>query len=595
MKKTILLLIAILTISPLSYSAVIDTNHVFGLTLDAVNGLARIDTALARLCKKPTTRIVFDEWVAATDYVQAVNEIKKYSFVMGELLDSYYVSQYTTAQYTARAFEYLNTLGTKVDIWEIGNEINGEWLGTTSDVVIKMDTAYKIFKAAGKKTALTLYYNKDCYSNAKNEMFYWVNKNVKQELRNGLDYVWISYYEDDCNNYQPDWQRVFDSLHVLFPNSKIGIGECGTLTASNKAEFINRYYRMNITTPNYVGGYFWWYFKQDCVPYTNALWTTFNNAISNFAPPATQSTNITYFRLGETSVSLSWINGSGTKRAVFMKDGTGTTPALQNGFTYTASSVFGKGMSDGNGWFCVYNGSALSNASGLVITELQPAHNYTAMVVEYNGFSGYEGYNLNTSTNNPILVQGFLPVELSSFNFSVTSNTVTLKWITAFEVNNSGFNIERRDKESEVWTNAGFVKGKGSSSVPVSYSFEDKNLKAGKYIYRLRQVDYNGSFTYYSLNGEPSVGIPVKFELSQNYPNPFNPVTRIDFSIPLDSRASLKIYDITGKEIKTLFNEYKQAGYYEITYDASSLTSGIYFYNLKTDYAAETKKMLLLK
>ena len=126
MKKTILLLIAILTISPLSYSAVIDTNHVFGLTLDAVNGLARIDTALARLCKKPTTRIVFDEWVAATDYVQAVNEIKKYSFVMGELLDSYYVGQYTTAQYTARAIEYLNTLGTKVDIWEIGNEINGE-------------------------------------------------------------------------------------------------------------------------------------------------------------------------------------------------------------------------------------------------------------------------------------------------------------------------------------------------------------------------------------------------------------------------------------------------------------------------------------
>lgn len=595
MKKTILLLIAILTFSPFSYSSVIDTNHIFGLTLDAVNGLARIDTALARLCKKPTTRIVFDEWVAATDYTQAVNEIKKYSFVMGELLDSYYVGQYTIPQYTARAIEYLNTLGTKVDIWEIGNEINGEWLGVTADVVVKMDTAYKIFKAAGKKTALTLYYNKDCYSNAKNEMFYWVNKNVKQELRNGLDYVWISYYEDDCNNYQPDWQKVFDSLHVLFPNSKIGIGECGTLTASKKAEYINRYYRMNITTPNYVGGYFWWYFKQDCVPYTNALWTTFNNAISNYAPPATQSSNVTYIRLGETSVSLSWLNGNGTKRAVFLKDGTGTTPALQNGFTYTASPVFGEGTSDGNGWFCVFNGSALSNASGLIITGLQPAHNYTVMVVEYNGFSGYEGYNLNTSAKNPVLVQGFLPVELSSFNFAVTGNNVSLKWITASEVNNSGFSIERRVSGSEKWTDAGFVKGRGSSSVPVTYSFEDRNLQTGKYTYRLKQIDYNGSFTYYSLSGEPSVGTPTKFALSQNYPNPFNPETRINFAIPLDSRASLKIYDVAGKEIRTVFEENKQAGYYTVTFDAAGLTSGVYFYRLITGYSAETKKMLLLK
>jgi hypothetical protein len=110
-------------------------------------------------------------------------------------------------------------------------------------------------------------------------MFYWVNHNISSAMRTGLDYVLISYYEDDCNGLQPNWQRVFDSLHYYFPNSKIGIGECGTTNSSNKATYINRYYKMHITTPNYVGGYFWWYYKQDCVPYTSSLWSVLNSAI----------------------------------------------------------------------------------------------------------------------------------------------------------------------------------------------------------------------------------------------------------------------------------------------------------------------------
>jgi hypothetical protein len=257
----------------------VDVNRVYGVTIDAVNNLKAITTSLGCHRVKTTTRIVFDEWIPAADYLTPVNRIHEVSNIMGEILDSYYMSQYSVSQYTARTNEYLDALGDKVDIWEIGNEINGEWLGNNSDVVAKMTGAYNIVKGRNKKTALTLYYNFNCWERPQNEMFRWTLNNVPQNMRQGLDYVLVSYYEDDCNNYQPNWQRVFDSLHVIFPNSKLGIGECGTAYSNRKEEYINRYYRMNITSKNYIGGYFWWYYKQDCVPNTKYLWGVIDKAM----------------------------------------------------------------------------------------------------------------------------------------------------------------------------------------------------------------------------------------------------------------------------------------------------------------------------
>lgn len=234
---------------------IVDTSRIYGVTVDAVSNLSQITASLSKLCKKATTRIVFDELVAASDYAAAVDSIHKLSFIMGEILDSYYVNQYTVPAYLARTTEYLDAFQNKVDIWEVGNEINGEWLGPTDSVVAKMKGAYNLVKNSGKKTELTLYYNENCWSKKANEMFTWVKTNVPANMKTGLDYVLVSYYEDDCNNLQPKWQQVFDSLHKIFPNSKIGIGECGTLTSANKVSYINRYYSMNITTPGYVGGY----------------------------------------------------------------------------------------------------------------------------------------------------------------------------------------------------------------------------------------------------------------------------------------------------------------------------------------------------
>lgn len=283
MKKLTLLLTLFCNLLMLQnlHPAIIDTSKVYGVTIDGINRISNIVTALSKHYKKPTTRIVFDEWIPATEYTDAVNRISNVSFIMGELLDSYYMNQYNLTQYAERTNEYLDLLGNKVDIWEIGNEINGEWLGSTPSVVAKMDTAYKIVKLADKKTALTLYYNKVCYENPQNEMFRWAVNNIPQYMKTGLDYVWISYYEDDCNNFQPNWQKVIDSLGTIFPNAKLGIGECGTTNINKKAAYIKRYYTMKISHPRYVGGYFWWYYRQDCVPNTKLLWGTLDSAMCN--------------------------------------------------------------------------------------------------------------------------------------------------------------------------------------------------------------------------------------------------------------------------------------------------------------------------
>lgn len=264
---------------------------IYGITSDDAYHSKEIVDSISKMSRKITMRLVYDEKVKATEYVASTKEVHKVAFVMGELLDSFYVGKETLASYRARASEYLAAMGDNVDIWEIGNEINGEWLGTTANVVAKMQGAYDVMKAKQKRVALTLYYNQGCYDDKANEMFTWAAANIPQNMKNGLDYVLVSYYEDDCSGLKPDWPTVFHKLALMFPNSKVGFGEVGTKIAlkknkqiilsaqDNKAEYIKRYYSMTINEPNYIGGYFWWYGYQDLIPATNPLWSVFNNAI----------------------------------------------------------------------------------------------------------------------------------------------------------------------------------------------------------------------------------------------------------------------------------------------------------------------------
>jgi hypothetical protein len=191
----------------------------------------------------------------------------------------------------------------------------------------------------------------------------------------------------------------------------------------------------------------------------------------------------------------------------------------------------------------------------------------------------------------------YIPVELTSFTTSVIDNDVTLIWNTATELNNKGFEIERSSVTNIhvlEWENIGYVPGFGTTTEPRSYSFLDCDLEMGKYSYRLKQIDFDGSFEY-SDEIEVEISIPVEYELAQNYPNPFNPSTKISWQLPVGSHQTLKIYDVLGNQVATLVDEYKQAGTYEVEWDATGLPSGIYFYQLKADSFVETKKMVLIK
>jgi len=205
--------------------------------------------------------------------------------------------------------------------------------------------------------------------------------------------------------------------------------------------------------------------------------------------------------------------------------------------------------------------------------------------------------NFNTLAGGPYNSGSFpLPVELNSFSASLDGNSVTLLWSTASEINNHGFEIQRQAGNNE-WVTIAFKEGKGTVTGQSNYTFVDdvSGLNAYKIYYRLKQVDFNGNYTY-SNAVEVLKGIPGGFILEQNYPNPFNPVTSIRFMFDKETKAELKIFDVLGNEIVEIFNGTTEAGkLYEIIFDASNLASGIYYYQLKGDSKTEIRKMMLLK
>ena len=228
-------------------------------------------------------------------------------------------------------------------------------------------------------------------------------------------------------------------------------------------------------------------------------------------------------------------------------------------------------------------------------TQNTSTHTFSA-----TGVSSFSQFTIGSGSNNT------LPVELKSFTAVVANNVVNLNWNTATEVNNYGFEVQRSNtplqfpsqegKEQSgksVWENVGFVKGAGTTNSTKTYSFTDDNPLRGKAEYRLKQENNDGTFKYSSIVTVNSV--PDKFELSQNYPNPFNPTTRIQYAIPKSEHVTLKIYDELGNVVKTLVNGEKSAGEYNVEFNGSNLSSGIYFYKISAGNYSAVKKLLLLK
>jgi len=188
-----------------------------------------------------------------------------------------------------------------------------------------------------------------------------------------------------------------------------------------------------------------------------------------------------------------------------------------------------------------------------------------------------------------------VPVELTSFTASANASGVVLIWTTASEINNHGFEIER-SQDDKTFYRIGFVKGTGTTTEIQSYSFVDDIEYSGvkTYYYRLRQVDFDGR-SQYSDVVNVDFDIPTDFVLSQNYPNPFNPSTKITYALPNQSPVVIKVYDLTGQEVITLVDEVKEAGTYEINFDALNFSSGVYIYQMRAGDFSSVKKMSILK
>jgi hypothetical protein len=159
-------------------------------------------------------------------------------------------------------------------------------------------------------------------------------------------------------------------------------------------------------------------------------------------------------------------------------------------------------------------------------------------------------------------------------------------------LNNNGFEIQK--KVADDFVTVGFVKGKGTTTEQQQYSYIDKQTEAGKYTYRLKQIDFNGTFEY-SKEVEVTVVFGMNYTLSQNHPNPFNPTTKISYSIPQSGYVNLKVYDALGNLVKELVSEQKEAGYFDVQFDGSNLSSGIYYYQIKVGNFTDTKKLVIMK
>ena len=206
---------------------------------------------------------------------------------------------------------------------------------------------------------------------------------------------------------------------------------------------------------------------------------------------------------------------------------------------------------------------------------------------------------VNSIVTVPVTMEiSVIPVELTSFVAKNEKNNVTLNWSTATEVNNSGFHIERKLNGTSEWTKLSFVSGKGTTTERNNYSYIDKSLTVGKYSYRLKQIDLDGTFEYSPVI-EIDVNAPNEYTLYQNYPNPFNPSTTIEYSLPEKADVTISIYTAIGELVTTLVNGTVEAGYQKASFNALNLTSGTYIYQIRAVGSGrtfvDTKKMVLIK
>jgi hypothetical protein len=214
------------------------------------------------------------------------------------------------------------------------------------------------------------------------------------------------------------------------------------------------------------------------------------------------------------------------------------------------------------------------------------------------GLKLMEQYNIMGDCTTLLTLDVVVPVELTDFTTENVNGEVIIKWQTTTEINNSGFEIQKSENSNGSgqtdWERVTFVDGRGTTTEITNYSYNDKVVKPGTYLYRLKQIDFDGT-TSYSEEIEVDVNGPAEFVLMQNYPNPFNPSTTIRFTLPVKIDMMIAVYNLLGEKVAEAFNGEMEEGYHEINFDASNLSSGVYFYRFESAQFVDVKKMVLTK
>ncbi len=232
-------------------------------------------------------------------------------------------------------------------------------------------------------------------------------------------------------------------------------------------------------------------------------------------------------------------------------------------------------------------------------TQLRLRDNFGGVFYDIDNISGAGSYTVTNLSLTAMLVtikyiDPPFPVELVSFTGFAEGNIIKLNWRTATELNNFGFDVERKNPEGS-FEKIGFVSGAGNSSSPKSYWFEDNLITVpGRYEYRLRQNDFDGNFDY-SKTIYIFIKSPSSAKLYNNYPNPFNPVTRIKFELSSGEKVNMKLFDSVGREIMHLLNDFFDAGYHSIEISFQNLASGLYYLVMQAGEFTDSKKLVYIK
>jgi uncharacterized protein (TIGR02145 family) len=370
----------------------------------------------------------------------------------------------------------------------------------------------------------------------------------------------------------------------LKENLDVGTRINGSLEQTNNSTIEKYCYNDDPNNCTTYGGLYQW---AEAVAYTNGATNNtqsgFIGSMQGICPTGWHiPTNAEFLTL---AITVS--NNSNVLKAVGQGTGSGAGTNTSGFSALLAGYRYVNGSFNGLGYYAYFWSS----------TEYGATYAYGMGLSDYDSGIGFDGYYKNSGISvrclNNLSVSSLLPVELNLFTAVTDGRTIQLNWTTQTEKNSDKFDIERETIGTN-WETIGSVKAAVLSNSPKQYSFTDKNLQSGKYQYRLKMIDNDGTFEYSKVI-ETEISVPIEFELSQNFPNPFNPNTVISYSLPLASNVKLIVYNSLGQTVKVLENGFKIAGSYSVNFNASELPSGTYFYKIEAGQFSQIKKMILLK